>query len=54
MYLKSNTTALADSNVPILRISNRVCGLLKKISEARRAKNRRAEAYFTGTLERGD
>ena len=29
-------------------------GLLKKISEARRAKNRRAEAYLTRTLERGD
>jgi hypothetical protein len=28
--------------------------LLKKISEARRAKNRRAEAYLCGTLERGD
>jgi hypothetical protein len=28
--------------------------LLKKISEARRAKNRRAEAYLTRTLERGD
>jgi hypothetical protein len=29
-------------------------GLLKKISEARRAKNRRAEAYLISTLERGD
>ena len=28
--------------------------LLKKISEARRAKNRRAEAYLAGTLERED
>jgi len=28
--------------------------LLKKISEARRAKNRRAEAYLARTLERGD
>ncbi|MFB3109362.1 MAG: hypothetical protein ACE1ZE_08365, partial [Candidatus Binatia bacterium] len=29
-----------------------VCRLVKKISEARRAKNRRAEAYLGGTLER--
>jgi hypothetical protein len=29
-------------------------GLLKKISEARRAKNRQAEAYLISTLERGD
>jgi hypothetical protein len=28
--------------------------LLKKISEARRAKDRRAEAYLGSTLERGD
>jgi len=28
--------------------------LVKKISEGRRAKNRRAEAYLGGTLERGD
>jgi len=31
-----------------------VCRLVKKISEARRAKNRRAKAYLGGTLERGD
>ena len=54
MYLEPNIITLPYSNVPILPIFNRVCGLLKKISEARRAKNRRAEAYFTGTLERGD
>jgi hypothetical protein len=39
-------------------ISGRSFGLLsrliKKNLEARRAKNRRAEAYLTGTLERGD
>ena len=29
-------------------MKNSVFRLLKKISEARRAKNRRAEAYFTG------
>ncbi len=29
-----------------------VCRLVKKISEARRAKNRRAEAYLGGTVER--
>jgi len=28
-----------------------VCRLVKKILEARRAKNRRAEAYLGGTLE---
>jgi len=28
--------------------------LLKKISEARRARNRRAEAYSVCTLQRGD
>jgi hypothetical protein len=31
-----------------------LCRLLKKISEARRAKNRQAEAYIASTLERGD
>jgi predicted nucleotidyltransferase len=38
------------SNVP----KDSLCRLLKKISEARRAKDRRAEAYLTGTLKRGD
>src|SRR5262245_16146201 len=32
-------------------LKNCICRLLKKISEARRAKNRRAEAYSTSTLE---
>ena len=31
-------------------LKNSVCRLLKKISEARRAKNRRAEAYLASTL----
>ena len=35
-------------------LKNPVFRLHKKISEARRAKNRRAEAYLTSTLERGD
>ena len=35
-------------------VKNYVCRLLKKISDARRAKNRRAEAYLSGALERGD
>ena len=35
-------------------LNNSVCRLLKKISEARRAKNRRAEAYIGTTLTRGD
>ena len=35
-------------------LTNTLRRLLKKISEARRAKNRRAEAYLAGTLERGD
>jgi len=40
------------SSKPVLK--NLDCRLLKKISEARRAKNRRAEAYLARTLERGD
>jgi hypothetical protein len=35
-------------------LKNSDCKLLKKISEARRAKNRRTEAYLGSTLERGD
>jgi hypothetical protein len=31
-------------------LKNSGCRLLKRISEARRAKNRRAEAYLAGTL----
>ncbi len=46
--------------LPVIRfitnslLKNPDCRLLKKISEARRAKNRRAEAYIGGTLTRGD
>ena len=36
------------------RLKNADCRLLKKISEARRAKNRRAEAYIGSTLTRDD
>jgi hypothetical protein len=35
-------------------LKNDVCRLLKKVSETRRAKNRRAEAYVRSTLERDD
>ena len=42
-------------------LKKELCRLLKKISEARRAKNRsfdydqdRLEAYLAGTLQRGD
>jgi hypothetical protein len=35
-------------------LKNPDCRLLKKISEARRAQNRRAEAYLVRTLTRGD
>jgi hypothetical protein len=35
-------------------LKNSDCRLLKKVSEARRAKNRRAQAYSGSTLERGD
>ena len=46
--------------LPVIRfitnglLKNPDCRLLKKISEARRAKNRRAEAYIGSTLTRGD
>jgi len=40
--------------IPSRLLEKAVCKLVKKISEARRAKNRRAEAYLGGTLERGD
>jgi len=39
---------------PSRLLKKAVCRLVKKISEARRAINRRAEAYLDGTLERGD
>jgi hypothetical protein len=50
------TKSLNDHLFALLKssIKNSVCRLLKKNSEARRAKNRRAEAYLTSTLERGD
>jgi hypothetical protein len=40
--------------VPSSFVRNAVGRLLKKISEARRAKNRRAEAYSACTPERSD
>jgi len=41
-------------NDPVTALKKLFCRLLKKTSEARRAKNRRAEAYLTSTLEQGD
>jgi hypothetical protein len=39
-----------DLSLPSRMMKNPGCRLLKKISEPRRAKNRRAEAYLASTL----
>jgi glycosyltransferase involved in cell wall biosynthesis len=39
---------------PLVVLKTSDCRLLKKLSEARRVKNRRAQAYLGSTLERGD
>ena len=50
---KTDLEGITSQN-PSKLLKKPVCRLVKKISEARRAKNRRAEAYLGGTLERGD
>jgi hypothetical protein len=52
--METTANSVTANQISSRLLKNSVCKLLKKISEARRAKDRRAEAYLGSTLERVD